>query len=85
MIAGRAILRYLDDHEKEISGAGEEGQNFGRDLKGFPISGFPTGHGRRFSLPPAFHIQRRSYTEHRRCETKTDMIKREKEFAAHDE
>ncbi len=84
MIAGRAMLRYLEAHEKEIYPALEKkGQKVRQGVeKAFQARGIPArclGVGSLFTtcFPPSADSTVRNVED---VETKTDMAKREKEF-----
>ncbi|MCX5905984.1 MAG: aminotransferase class III-fold pyridoxal phosphate-dependent enzyme [Deltaproteobacteria bacterium] len=84
MIAGRAMLRYLEAHEQEIYPALEKkGQKVREGVeKAFQARGIPArclGVGSLFTtcFPPSADTPVRNIED---VETKTDMAKREKEF-----
>jgi glutamate-1-semialdehyde 2,1-aminomutase len=84
MIAGRAMLRYLEEHEKEIYPALEEKGRKGREgiEKAFHSRGIPVrclGVGSLFTtcFPPSEKVPLRNIED---IETKTDMAQRDKEF-----
>ena len=84
MIAGRAMLRFLEEHEKEVYPALEKkGQKVREGIeKTFHARGIPArclGVGSLFTtcFPPSADTPVRNIED---VETKTDMAKREKEF-----
>jgi glutamate-1-semialdehyde 2,1-aminomutase len=84
MIAGRTMLQYLENHEKEIYPELEKkGQKVREGIeKAFHLAGIPVrvmGVGSLFStcFPTSNDVPIRNIED---VETKTDMIKREKEF-----
>lgn len=84
MIAGRAMLRHLEDHEKEIYPALEKkGQKVRSGIeRAFDSRGIPArclGVGSLFTtcFPPSKKIPLRDIED---VESKTDLIRREKEF-----
>jgi glutamate-1-semialdehyde 2,1-aminomutase len=84
MIAGRAMLRFLGEHEKEVYPALEKkGQKVREGIeKAFQARGIPArclGVGSLFTtcFPPSADTPVRNIED---VETKTDMAKREKEF-----
>jgi len=84
MIAGRAMLRHLEAHEKEIYPALEKkGEKVrGGIEKAFHSRGVPArclGAGSLFTtcFPPSNDVPMRNIED---VETKTDIIKREREF-----
>jgi glutamate-1-semialdehyde 2,1-aminomutase len=84
MIAGRTMLQYLENHEKEIYPELEKkGQKVREGIeKAFHLAGIPVrvmGVGSLFStcFPTSDDVPIRNIED---VETKTDMIKREKEF-----
>jgi glutamate-1-semialdehyde 2,1-aminomutase len=84
MIAGRAMLRYLEEHENEVYPALEKkGEKVRTGIeKAFQTRGIPArclGVGSLFTtcFPPSNEVPIRNIED---VETKTDMVKREKEF-----
>lgn len=84
MIAGRTMLRYLEEHESEIYPALEEKGRFVREgiEKAFHSPGIPVkclGVGSLFTtcFPPSADVPLRNREE---VETYTDIVRREKEF-----
>lgn len=84
MIAGRTMLRYLEDHEREIYPALEKkGQKVREGIeKAFRSQGIPAcclGVGSLFTtcFPPSNDVPLHNIED---VETKTDLAKRDKEF-----
>ena len=84
MIAGRTMLRYLEDHEREIYPALEKkGQKVREGIeKAFRSQGIPVrclGVGSLFTtcFPPSNDVPLHNIED---VETKTDLAKRDKEF-----
>jgi len=84
MIAGRTMLRYLEEHQKEIYPALEKkGQKVREGIeKAFRSRSIPArclGVGSLFTtcFPPSNDVQLLNIED---VETKTDMARREKEF-----
>lgn len=84
MIAGRTMLRYLEDHEREIYPALEKkGQKVREGIeKAFRSQGIPVrclGVGSLFTtcFPPSNDVSLHNIED---VETKTDLAKRDKEF-----